>query len=262
MAFDLEKIKKNLASGKLGNMFPKKGQDMPVWAKQSPKLEELKAGLRDIKNVLAEGKFSLFVKQFVVLAGVFLLVRTVNGKLNAHNAELKDKMSAITIQQTNKGEYLSNKDHLLRLEPLFPDIEQKSDWLPSKLMALFSKHDLSPKLDGNFSENAKGNLTIVSQPISWQQSYKKLGEMMADLENGEDFLRVSEVSIAKLTGKEELGDNTVTVRFNTVFPKEKYAQKLFKDYKQQMEKINAEKQAVTTSATSTVSANTQTEETK
>lgn len=262
MAFDFEKIKNNLASGKLGGILPKKGQDLPAWAKQNPKIEALKVGFRDIKNVLAEGKFSLFIKQFVVLAAVFLLVRMGNGKLNAHKTELKDQMSALTIQQTNKEEYLTNKDHLLRLEPLFPNIEQKSDWLPSKLMALFTKHDLSPKLDGNFSENTKGNLTVVSQAIAWKQSYKKLGEMMADLENGEDFLRVSEVSIVKLTGKEELGNNTVTVRFNTVFPKEKYSQKLFKDYKQQMEKINAEKQAAAVPATPAASAKTQTEGTK
>ncbi len=259
MAFDLGKIKENLATGKLGNVFPKKGQELPTWAKKNPKIEELKTGLQDIKNVFAEGKFSLFVKQFVVLAGVFLLVRMVNGKLEAHKATLKDKMAAITIQQTNKEDYLNNKEHLLRLEPLFPDIEQKSNWLPSRLMALFSKHDLSPKIDGNFAENAKGNLIVVSQPISWQQGYKKLGEMMADLENGDDFLRVSEVSIAKLTGKEVLGDNAVTVRFNTVFPKEKYSPKLFKDYKQRMEKINAEKQAAAARA---ASANIQTEETK
>ena len=136
----------------------------------------------------------------------------------------------------------------MRLEALFPDQQQKSDWMPSTLMSLFGKHDLSPKLDGNFTENAQRTYTIVSQSISWQQNYKKLGKMLADLENGDAFVRVSEVSISKLTGKEVLGDNTVSVKFNTVFPKEKYAQKLFKDYKQQMEKINAQQQAAVASS--------------
>ena len=257
MAFDLEKFKQNLSSDKLKEIFSKKNnQEMPVWAKQNPQIAQFKSGLQDIKNVIAEGKFSLFVKQVIVLAGVFLLVRTVNGKLEAHQSELKDKMSAITIQQTNKEDYLDNKEHLLRLEPLFPNQDQKSDWLPSVLMSLFGKHDLAPKLDGNFAENAQKTYIIVSQPVSWQQSYNKLGKMLADLENGDAFVRISEVSISKLTGKEVLGDNNITVKFNTVFPKEKYAQKLFKDYNQQMEKINAQKQAAAAPAKA------QTEETK
>ena len=253
MDFDLKKLKQNFLADK-----SKKGEgknvisEMPAkwnFANRYPQLADFKAGLRDIQNVIAEGKFSLFVKQVIVLAVVFLLVKTVNGKLTAHQNELKDKMTAITIQHTNKEEYLSNKDHLLRLEPLFPDMEKKSDWMPSTLMTLFGNHDLSPKLDGNFAENAQSMYTVVSQNISWNQSYEALGKMLADMENGDAFLRVSEVSISKLMGKEELGQNAVTVKFNTVFPKVKYAPKLFKDYKQQMEKIQAQQAAVEKSGT-------------
>ena len=247
MALDLEKLKQNVLSGKLKGKVPANLQGkLAKWniASRSPKWAEFKAGLRDIKNILAEGKFTLFLKQFIVLALAFLLVRFVNGKLSARRTELKSNITAIHMQQTSKEDYLSNKDHLLRLEPLFPDIEKKSDWMPSTLMALFGDHDLSPKLDGNFSENAQKTYTVVSQNLSWQQSYENLGKMMADMENGDAFLRVSEVSISKLTGKEELGSNTVSVKFNTVFPKVKYASKLFKDYKQQMEKIQAQQKTV------------------
>lgn len=247
MALDLDKIKQNLLSDKL------KGEVQGKFAKwggaaRSPKLAEFKAGVRDIKNVLAEGKFTLFLKQFIVLAVVFLLVRAVNGKLSARKTELKNSITAISMQQTSKEDYLNNKDHLLRLEPLFPDIEKKSDWMPSTLMALFGNHDLAPKLDGNFAENEQKTYTVVSQNLSWQQSYENLGKMMADMENGDAFLRVSEVSISKLVGPEDLGNNNVTVKFNTVFPKAKYASKLFKDYKQQMDKIQAQQKTVTTTA--------------
>ena len=162
--------------------------------------------------------------------------------------ELKDKIAAITIQNTSKEDYLNNKNHLLQLEPLFPDIEKKSDWMPSTLMALFDAHDLSPKLDGNFTENVQPVYTVVSQNISWQQSYQDLGKMFADMENGDAFLRASEISVSKLTGKEELGNNNVTVKFNTVFPTVKYAPKLFKDYKQQMEKIKSQQTTAAKSA--------------
>ena len=250
MAFDLEKFKNNLSAQKLKGIFSKtEDGQLPSWARQNSKLVEFKEGLQNIKNVCAEGKFTLFVKQFVVLAAVFLVVKMANGKLSEHKAELKDQMSAITIQQTNKEDYLDNKDHLLRLEPLFPGMEQKSDWMPSTLMSLFGKHDLSPKIDGNFSENDQKVFMVVSQPVSWQQSYKDLGKMLADMENGDAFLRVSEISISKLTGKEDLGNNAITVKFNTDISKEKYGPKLFKDYAQQMEKINAQKQPVAAPAT-------------
>lgn len=237
MAFDLNKLKGMLphhksAQGELA------GSNLGKYAKW----EEFKAGLYNIKHVLEERKLSLFVKQVAVLAVVFLAVRSISGKLAAHQAELKDKINALTIQSTNKEDYLNNKDHLLRLEPLFPNKEQKSDWLPSMLMALFRKHDLSPQLDGNFAESAQKGYVVVSKPIAWQQSYKNLGEMLANMENSDTFLRVSEISISKLTGKEVLGENSVTVKFNTIFPNEKYAPKLFKDYAQQMKKINAQKE--------------------
>ena len=251
MAFDLDKIKQNLSPDKLkGTLLNSKNmQGLPEkWASVSKnsKLVEFKEGLQDIKNVLAEGKFALFAKQVVVLVAVFLVVKTVNATLVDHRAKLKDQISAITIQQTNKDDYLNNKDYLLHLEPLFPDNEQMSDWMPKTLMTLFAAHDLDPKLDGNFSSNAQRTYTVVSQSVSWKQSYNDLGKMLADMENGDDFLRVSDISIVKSNAKEELGYNTVTLKFNTVFPKEKYGPKLFKDYKQQMDKIEAQKQQAAT----------------
>ena len=112
-------------------------------------------------------------------------------------------------------------------------------------MTLFSKHELAPKIDGNFAENAQKVYTVASQSVSFQQSFAELGKLLADMENGDDFIRASEVSISKLTTQEGLGENTITVKFNTVFPKEKYAPKLFKDYAAQMEKLKAQQPAVT-----------------
>ncbi len=255
MALDFEKLKQNLSADNLKNVFSKSPTARDSHFGHSEKWAKFKSGLLDIKVVLEEKKFSLFVKQFVVVAAVFLLVKTVNGKLVAHETELKDKMSALSIQQTNKEEYLNNKEHLLRLEQLFPNVDQKSSWMPSVLMAWFDKHDLSPKLDGNFAENSQKMYTVVSQADSWQQGYRELGKMLAGLENGDDFVRVSEVSVSKLTDKDNLGFNGVTVKFNTIFPLEKYAPKLFKDYAQQMEKIKAQQQPKVAPATNQAEAN-------
>ena len=252
MAAELEKEKQSLSSKKSVQAGAKRGiqSKFARWsfANRYPQLAQFKTGLRDILNAVIDRKFSLFAKQVIVLMVVFLLVKAINGKLVSKRMELKNDIASINMQQNSKEDYLNNKDHLLRLEPLFPDMEQKSGWMPGLLMDLFSRHDLSPKMDGNFTESDQKTYTVVSQNISWQQSFLELGKMLEDMENGDAFLRVSDVTVTKLLGKEDLGKNAVTVKFNTVFPKAKYAQQLFKDYKQQMEKIKAQQEAASKGA--------------
>ena len=80
MGFDLKKLKKNFVVKKApGKNDISEAPAKWNFANRYPKLAEFKAGVRDIQNVLAEGKFLLFVKQIAVLAAVFLLVRMING---------------------------------------------------------------------------------------------------------------------------------------------------------------------------------------
>ena len=175
---------------------------------------------------------------------MFLLVRGASKKITEHQGVLKDKMTAINIQQLNKEDYLANKQHLLRLEPLFPNNTQKNEWFLRQLIDIFASHNLPSNIDGNISEDSSNRVySVMSRPVTFQESFKGIGKLIADVENGADFLRISDVTISKLTDAASLGKNSVTLKFNTVFPKEKYAPQLFKDYKQQMEKI---KQAETT----------------
>ena len=60
-------------------------------------------------------------------------------------------------------------------------------------------------------------------------SFDKLGEFLASIENRPEFIRVSEVALEKESDKNNLGMNKVSMKFNTVFPKEKIAKSLFKD---------------------------------
>jgi hypothetical protein len=80
----------------------------------------------------------------------------------------------------------------------------------------------------------------MSQEVSFKESFANVGKFVADVENGDDFLRLSNITISKVMDSASLGQNTVTMRFATLFPKEKYAKRLFKDYEQQMKKINAQ----------------------
>ena len=245
MALDFEKLKDKFSKDNIktafakGSTTSKKGESGKKQWLNHPVVVEVKKGLEDIQVAAHEGKFHLFVKQIVVLLVLFLVVRFITGKLAESKAKIKDKVAAIQIQQANKEDYLENKQQLLRLEPLFPDISQKGDWMLRRLINIFETHNITPNIDGNVSETAEKTYTKLVQPVTFQQSFAEIGKLIADIENGDDFLRISEISIVKQTSPETLGENTATVTFNTVFPKEKYAPKLFKDYAQQMKKIQA-----------------------
>lgn len=239
MAFDFDKVKESLSAQKLSAVLPaRKEQKQPAAKKQSsnPIIRSFKQGIEDIRAVFAEGNYKLFLKQFCVVVLAFLGLRFLLGKLNAQKAVFTDRISAISIQQTNQTDYLDNKDRLLRLEPMFPDLSAKNEWLLRAIMSAFDTHKIHPNIDGNVTENVGNDYTVVSQPVNFQQKFADLGKFLADVESGDDFLRVSELTLNKVVENDLLGFNAVTLRFNTVFPKEKYGPKLFKDYAEQIQK--------------------------
>ena len=131
MAFDFNQLKQRF-SKQGATQDPAATQQVqtattaPKPAKTSPKVEALKRGFLDIKAVCEEGKIKLFAKQVVVVLLAFFGVRYLVGKINAQKEVVMDRISAIAIQQTHQDDYVANKDRLLRLEPLFPDIAKKN----------------------------------------------------------------------------------------------------------------------------------------
>lgn len=259
MAFDLNQIKQQLTNK---NIFARKQQN-PEGANPSvkegvpaPKNQttmgkmgaNIKQGMDDIKRVIEEGNYKLFVKQLVVLLLVFLGVRYFNDKLTQQQASYQDQISAISIQQTNEQDYLDNKARLIRLEPAFPDMANKNEWLLRKIMDTLETHRIQATISGNIVENSTENYTVTAQPVTFQQEFFEFGKFLEDIENGDDFLRISELSIAKVTDSALLGTNNITMKFNTLFPKEKYGPRLFKDYAQQMQELKASQTAAATDA--------------
>ncbi|MBP5404055.1 MAG: hypothetical protein J6Y17_03075 [Elusimicrobiaceae bacterium] len=248
MAFDFEAIKKKLSIEAIKEKFSKGSSGKAAKKKtfsSNPRIAKIQHNLEDLQVTFQEGKYSLFVKQFVVLILVFLAVRFLCGKFSQSRAAIKDKIAAINIQRNNKEEYLTNKQRLLRLEPLFPDLAKKNDWLLRQLVESFGLHKMTPTVDGNVVETAGKEFLTVSQPVKFQQTFSRIGRLIADIENGDNFLRISEISITKLNSPDALGENEVVATFNTIFPREKYGPKLFKDYNEQMKKIKAAQEKTT-----------------
>ncbi len=193
----------------------------------------LKQGLKDIKTVAQEGNFKLFAKQIVVIVVFVFLLRYAYGKFNAQISQDQEQMNSISVQQQSAQDYIANKNKLLTLEPRFPDISIKNEWLLSKILGIFKEQEITPQIDGSQTEdNNNPTFVAVGQTVGMNMEFMPLAHFVEKIENEQDYLRISEVSITKNTDPNAIGDNKVTLRFNTIFPKEKIGAKMFSDYSQ------------------------------
>ena len=117
-------------------------------------------------------------------------------------------------------------------------MDKKNEWLISQILDLFQESKIQPQLEGAQSEDASNATYIaVGQNVGTSMGYMQLGKFLERVENDPNYLRISEVSITKDTDPNAIGNNKVSLRFNTIFPKEKIGAKLFKDYEKQIEQM-------------------------
>ena len=204
---------------------------MPMKFDKDKIAADLKKGFQDIQTVAQEGNLKLFVKQFVAVLVVFLLFRYCNGQFAAKISNYNGQMEAIRMQQTSEQEYQANKTKLMSLEPRFPDVESKNEWLLSQVLGIFKEAKVTPQMEGTQTEDdSNASFLAASLLVNAEMSFDAFANMLAGVENKDDYVKISEFSISKLTESEKLGQNKITLRFNTVFPKEKVAKSIFKDY--------------------------------
>lgn len=191
-----------------------------------------KQGLKDISDVMNDpGGWRLFIKAWIVIGVGFLLLRWGTGKLDEQTKEVRTQIDAIRVQQNSEQDYLTNKNKLLSLEPLFPDVKAKDQWLISQIIELFRQANVTANMnEPQLEMNTNPNYAVVSKKVTFTQNFLDFGKLLADIENSHAFLRVSEFSIQKNPDPNEIGKNNITMTFNTIFPKEKLAPVLFRDY--------------------------------
>lgn len=209
---------------------------MKSWKEKTIRLlASVKKGFADVKAVCAEGNYKLFLKQAIFVLLVIFAFRYLSNVIAEKNTNVLGKISAVQAQKDNEKEYLANKKKLLELEPRFPDISTKNEWLLRQLVAVFREASLRSNIGSNQTENTTNSgYTVVQIPVDLTLSYGGLGKFLADIENREEYLRVTEFSIEKKS--EQLGQNTVRLKIETVFPKEKISDSMFKDKNKESKK--------------------------
>ena len=191
-------------------------------------IESVKKGFNDIKLVMEEGNYKLFLKQFVVIIVIFLAYRYINGALEAKSSNILGQIDAIEAQFTNEKEYMVSKQKLMDLEPRFPDLSAKNDWLLRQIVAVFRDSNVTPTMGSAQAEDTSNSgYTVASIPVTAIASFGDFARLLANIENKEEYVRVSEFTLNK--NAENLGQNDINIRINTIFPQEKIAAKMFKD---------------------------------
>lgn len=198
--------------------------------KNNKHVQNLKQGFKDMQTVIQEGNVKLFIKQIMVALVIFLVVHYVSGVWGKKASSYTDQMSSLRIQQENAQEYETNKKQLMELEPRFPDAKGKNEWLLSQIVGIFKDNEMTPSVGTQTEDTSNASYTIVSAPVNIASEFGKFAELLARIENSDDFVKVSSFTLDKQTGA-QLGMNRITMKFNTAFPKEKLAEKLFSDYK-------------------------------
>ncbi|WP_428075836.1 hypothetical protein [Candidatus Avelusimicrobium luingense] len=208
---------------------------------------QLKQGFADIQTVAQEGNLKLFLKQFIALLVIFLLFKYLSGKFNSKIQNINGQLEAIRAQQVNEQEYATNKKLLISLEPRFSNVEAKNEWLLSQIIDIFKKAGLTPSVEGAQTENdTNPTYVATSMKVSSTMTYDTFANFLAGIENRPTYIKISDFAIEKDTDPNRIGNNKVSLTLNTIFPKEKIARSLFKDYDQlvaaeQQEKAAAKK---------------------
>ncbi len=194
---------------------------------------QLKQGFRDIRTVLEEGNVKLFLKQGIVILLVVLAWNQLTGKFTTKIQNLNGQMEAINAQQVNEGEYMTNKKLLISLEPRFASIDSKNEWLLRQILDIFQKAKLVPNVSGSQVEDASNPTYLVaSMQVGSAMGYKTFAELLASIENRKEYIKISNFVMEKDKDPNHIGNNKVSVKLNTIFPKEKIAKSMFKDYDQ------------------------------
>jgi len=199
--------------------------------KNNKHVQEFQKGLKDIQLVGQEGNFKLFLKQFMTVLVLFLLVRYIGAKNENKVRGYNDKIESIHLEQSSEKEYQDNKDKLLSLEPMFPDVSEKNEWLLRQILGIFQEKNMSPEVVGNQTEDAANpGYVLTGQQVNTVMGFRQFAEFLAGIESRDEFIKITSFSLEKDDDRNRLGSNKISMRFNTAFPKEKIAKSLFKDY--------------------------------
>jgi len=175
-----------------------------------------------VKIILMERGVKFFIKP--VFIGILLILILYTQIYQAAERDIffkTDAIKAAQIQAENLEDYLKDKNNLIALGKMLPDIKDKSSWLLDKLTTILEENNVLASRISEQKEKDLGKFTSVNIKITLTVSYEELGKILQSIENDDIFLKVVALNLAKKGGQEELlGYNEIDMEVSTVFYKE------------------------------------------
>lgn len=180
---------------------------------------DIKEGLSDVQNMLFEKNWNPFIRPLVLLLIVFVGVWYINGVANSKVLEAQRKVDAKKAEAESAKEYEDSKALYDQLVKQLPDYSKKDEWLLSQMLSFFNKVGVEPSRTGKHMLDEDGDFTHSSVTFDFELTYEQLGKLIEMVENNEQFMRLSNLTVSRAEGA--LGRLQAGFRVHTLFLKSK-----------------------------------------
>lgn len=180
---------------------------------------DIKDGLADVQNMMFEKNWKPFVRPLILLLIVFAGVWYINGAANSKVLEAQRKVDAKKVEAESAMEYEESKALYEDLIKQLPDYSKKDEWLLSRMLSFFGKIGVEPSRTGKHILNEDGDFTHSSVTFDLELTYEQLGKLIEMVENSEQFMRLSNLTVSRAEGS--LGRLQAGFRVHTLFLKNK-----------------------------------------
>jgi Tfp pilus assembly protein PilO len=176
---------------------------------------DIKTGMMDVKNMLLEGNYKLFLTPVACVIVLFIIVHYFSDKTAAQVRGLAQKIDAQKAEINNEQEYRNSKAEYENLIRRLPPAEERNEWLLANIDKILSANSIVATRVANQETTTSGIFTIASVTVNMQLSYSQLGKLVEAIENADYFVRISDLNIQRKEGR--LGYLDVTLKLNTLF---------------------------------------------
>ena len=180
---------------------------------------DIKEGMSDVQNMLFEKNWTPFIRPLILLAIVFAGVWYIDGAANSKVMDARMKVEARKAEAESAKEYEESKALYESLKGQLPDYNKKDEWLLSQMLSFFNEVGVQPSRTGKHILDEDGDFTHSSVTFDFELTYEQLGKLVEMIENSEQFMRLSNLTISRAEGS--LGRLQAGFRVHTLFLKNK-----------------------------------------
>ncbi len=181
--------------------------------------DKLKEDLSNIKVLILDRNWKLFLRPVLVILAVFLLVGYLNRNYQDKVSIIQRKIEAQQAEAANEKDYKFSKSKYQSLLAQLPPSSQKNEWILLQLDAIANKLQLKDAVRSTKGQNTPyGIFEISTAVVTGDMTYNQIGRLVEAIENNPQFLRINNLSLNRQ--ESDLGKISVRLEVYTAFLEE------------------------------------------